>query len=267
LDSLAVFAGVGDRVEATQAEGLTLAIEGPFATGLYSEPDNLVLRAARALSAAGGIAPRARITLHKHLPIASGIGGGSADAAATLRVLQRLWAIDLPAPELHALASSLGADVPVCLASTPARMTGIGEILHAPPALPGFGLVLVNPGIAVSTPAVFRARQAGFSPPLALPEAWEDAAAMARDLAQLGNDLEQPAIGLCPAIGDVLQALRAAPGVLLARMSGSGATCFALTATAAEAAQVAASTAGQGWWRWGGAPSGLSTVAKRSPSG
>jgi 4-diphosphocytidyl-2-C-methyl-D-erythritol kinase len=267
LDSLAIFAGAGDEVEAEPAEDLTLIIEGPFAAGLRAEPDNLVLRAARALAVAAGIAPRARITLHKHLPIASGIGGGSADAAAALRVLQRLWATGLPEPDLHALAASLGADVPVCLAAAPARMTGIGEILHPAPALPEFGLVLVNPGLAVSTPAVFRARQAGFSQPLALPEAWKDAAAMALDLAQLRNDLEPPAIGLCPAIGEVLRALRAAPGVLLARMSGSGATCFALTATASEAAQVAASTPGQGWWRWGGAPAGLSTVAKRSSSG
>ncbi|HET9147591.1 MAG TPA: 4-(cytidine 5'-diphospho)-2-C-methyl-D-erythritol kinase, partial [Acetobacteraceae bacterium] len=186
-----------------------------------------------------------------NLPVASGIGGGSADAAAALRLLGREWGV---APD-PSLALRLGADVPVCLASRPARMGGIGESLQPAPRLPRFGMVLANPGVPVATPAVFAARQGGFSPPATLPEAWEDARAMARDLAGLGNDLEAPAISLQPAIGAVLEALAGCPGCLLSRMSGSGATCFGLFATEAEAGVAAARLERPGWWCWGGAGS------------
>ena len=250
LDSLVVFADMGDVVRAEPAEALTLDVTGPFGAALAGEADNLVLRAARALAAAAGVAAQARITLEKHLPVASGIGGGSADAAAALRVLARLW--NVPAANAD-LALRLGADVPVCLAGKAARMGGIGEVLAPAPVLPTCGLLLVNPGVAVATPAVFKARTGAFSPPLDLPGAWADAAAMAADLARLGNDLEAPAVALAPAIGAVLAALRALPGVLLARMSGSGATCFALFASAGEAATAAARVARAGWWCWGGA--------------
>jgi 4-diphosphocytidyl-2-C-methyl-D-erythritol kinase len=254
LDSLVVFAGAADRLTAEPADALSLALTGPFAAGLEAEPDNLVLRAARALAEAAGLPPRARLTLEKNLPVASGIGGGSADAAAALRLLAGLWEVTIPAATLHALATKLGADVPVCLASRPLRMQGIGEILSPAPALPGCGLVLVNPGEAVATPAVFRARTAPFSPEATLPSAWPDAASMAADLARLTNDLEPPARSLCPAIDTVLAALAATPDCLLARMSGSGATCFGLYPTHAEA-QSAARTLAQShptWWCWGG---------------
>ena len=258
LDSLAVFAGVADRLHAMPAAGLSLEIAGPFGAALASEPDNLVLRAARALAAAAGIAPRARLVLEKVLPVASGIGGGSADAAATLRLLARLWGL---APRTHAggsvdlaaIAAGLGADVPVCLAGSPARMGGTGEALGPAPHLPEFGLVLVNPGVPVATASVFLALTGPFSARAVLADAWPDAAAMAADLARLGNDLEAPARALCPAIGAALAALASRPGCLLARMSGSGATCLGLFPTKAAAQAAAATLIRPGWWSWGGA--------------
>jgi len=245
LDSCAVFPVVGDFLQAAPAESLSLTVDGPFGAALAGDADNLVSRAARLVRPDGG----AVLRLEKNLPVASGIGGGSADAAAALRVLARLWGVEA---DLAGLALRLGADVPVCLARRPARMGGIGEILAPAPVLPAFGMVLVNPGVAVATPDVFRARQGGFSPPPVLPEGWDDAAAMARDLAALRNDLEAPALALRPVIGDVLAALRAVPGVLLARMSGSGATCFGICETAQIAESAAASIVRPGWWIWGG---------------
>ena len=251
LDSVVVFGPVADIVHARPADGLSLTLAGPFAAGLGAEPDNLVLRAARALAAWAGRPPGAALVLEKHLPVASGIGGGSADAAATLRVLCRLWQLSPPPEDLARLALRLGADVPVCLASRPARMTGVGEGLLPLPPPPRCGLLLVNPGVAVSTAAVFRACTAPFSSSVALPGAWPDAASFAAAMAGLGNDLEQPALRLAPVIGDVLSALRALPGCLLARMSGSGATCFGLFADPAEAARGAAMLPA-GWWRGAG---------------
>jgi len=251
LDSLAVFGPAADLLTATPAEGLSLACEGPFAASLAAEPDNLVLRAARALAAKIGVAPRAALTLRKHLPVASGIGGGSADAAAALRLLNRFWGAGLDAAALRALAAPLGADVPVCIASRPARMQGVGERVSPAPRLPACGLLLVNPGVPLATPAVFRARAPGFSAAASLPDAWPDAATMAADLAQLTNDLEAPARALCPEVGAVLAALEALPGALLSRMSGSGATCFALFATTGEA-RAAAARLPADWWAQGG---------------
>jgi 4-diphosphocytidyl-2-C-methyl-D-erythritol kinase len=249
LDSLAVFPAVGDRLSFAPDDALSLSITGRFGAVLSAEPDNLVLRAARVLASAAGQMPAGRLVLEKNLPVASGIGGGSADAAAALRLLARHWSSQAELPEI---ALSLGADVPVCLASRPVRMGGIGEIFTPPPALPVFGMVLVNPGIPVATAAVFRARQPIFSPPANLPDAWPDAASMAAGLAALGNDLEAPAIALAPGIAATLATLRALPGVLLARMSGSGATCFAIFNTEAEAASAADALDRPGWWCWGG---------------
>ncbi|WP_027283664.1 4-(cytidine 5'-diphospho)-2-C-methyl-D-erythritol kinase [Rubritepida flocculans] len=254
LDSLAVFGPACDALAAEPAPALTLALDGPQGAALAGEPDNLVLRAARALAARAGVAGGAALRLTKRLPVASGIGGGSADAAAALRLLNRLWGAGLDEAALMALAAPLGADIPVCVPSRPARMQGVGERLLPAPRLPPCGLLLVNPGLPLATPAVFRARAAsgaGFSPEAALPAAWASAEAMAADLARLGNDLEAPALALCPPIGEVLAALRALPRVLLARMSGSGATCFALFATPA-AAEAAAALLPAAWWRAGG---------------
>ncbi len=249
LDSLAVFAGAGDVLRAEPADDLSLDLRGPFSDGLQAEPDNLVLRAARALAEAAGVPARARLMLDKRLPVASGIGGGSADAAAALRLLARLWRIDPAA--IAAVAPGLGADVPACVASRPVRMGGVGERLGAAPGLPAFGLLLVNPGVPVATPAVFRARTGPFSAEATLPPAWKGAAAMAADLAALSNDLQAPAAALCPAVEDALGWLRSQPGCLLARMSGSGATCFGVFAGAAEASASAAG-APAAWWSWGG---------------
>lgn len=251
LDSLAVFADAKDIVTAGHAEDLTLDIRGAEAEALTGEADNLVLRAARALAEATGRAPKAAITLTKLLPVASGIGGGSADAAAALRVLDALWETGLDAAALEAIAAQLGADVPVCVASRPARMMGVGEILSAAPELPACGLLLANPRIALPTPQVFRARRGEFSPPAEMPGRLADAAALADWLRPLGNDLQDAALSLCAAIAEVLSAIAAQPGCLLARMSGSGATCFGLFATPAQA-QAAAKALPAAWWRHGG---------------
>ena len=250
LDSLAVFADAADGLSAGPGDGLSLRITGPWGASLAAEPDNLVLRAARALAEAGGVAPRAALVLEKHLPVASGIGGGSADAAAALRLLSRAWGLGAGPEELRRVAAGLGADVPVCVGSRPAVMRGVGEQLRPAPVLPPCGIVLVNPGVAVPTQAVFRARQGGFSAEAVLPDSWPDLPAMLASLGPTRNDLQYAAIGLCPVIADVLAWLRQA-GCLLCRMSGSGATCFALCPTPAAAARVAA-TVPLGWWSWGG---------------
>lgn len=240
LDSLVVFAGVGDTLRAEPAETLSLTVDGPFAATLADVSDNLVLRAACALAPGRG----ARLTLTKNLPVASGIGGGSADAAAALRALTRLWGLD---PTTAArVAASLGADVPVCLAGTPAIMHGIGDVLSPAPPLPPFGLLLVNPGVGLETRNVFSARRGAFSTPFA-PRAWRDAAALAADVMAAGNDLSVAAIALCPPIADVLAALNALPGVLAAQMSGAGATCFAVFDSPA-AARAAARHVPGAWW-------------------
>ncbi|PTE16565.1 4-(cytidine 5'-diphospho)-2-C-methyl-D-erythritol kinase [Pseudogemmobacter blasticus] len=238
LDSLVVFAGVGDRVSVTTGEGFS--VTGPQAALLPPSDDNLCLRAARAMG--GGVA----ITLDKVLPVASGIGGGSADAAATLRALARMGR---PLPDAETVLK-LGADVPVCLSGHAVRMTGVGEGL-APVSVPPGWMVLVNPGVAVSTPSVFRALDRRENPPMPTPlPPLPDMAALVAFVASQRNDLEAPAIALAPVIADVKAALAAQDGCLLARMSGSGATCFGLFAgqASAEAAARAIRAAQPGWW-------------------
>ncbi len=247
LDSLAVFGPAADSLAMAGAGPASLALEGPFARGLAAEPDNLVLRAARALAEAAGIRPWGGLRLEKHLPIASGIGGGSADAAAALRLLNRAWGLKFSPARLREIALPLGADIPVCVESRPARMGGVGEVISPAPKLPAVALLLVNPGEALATPAVFRAREGGFSAPADLPAAWPGAAAMAEDLRRCGNDLEAAAILLCPPIAAVLAAIGAQRGCLLARMSGSGATCFGLFARL-EDAQAARCAMPAAWW-------------------
>ena len=242
LDSLVVFAGVGDRVSATLQGATSLTVEGPMAAGLSGEGDNLVLRAARAMGVP------ARIVLEKHLPVSSGIGGGSADAAATLRLLARLSG--KPLPDGSAVLA-LGADIPVCLAGRPVRMTGIGEGLAPLPPLPEAWLVLANPGVAVSTPAIFRALARADNPPLPrdLPRL-KTAADLAAFVMMQRNDLEPAAITLEPVIARVKAALTAQEGCLMARMSGSGATCFGLfrDPLSASAAARALRASEPGWW-------------------
>ncbi len=243
LDSLVVFADIGDVVEVRAAPELSLRVIGPQARGLPVGDDNLVLRAARVFAGAAG----AEITLTKNLPVASGIGGGSADAAATLRALARLWAMPLPDADR---VLRLGADVPACLVGRPLRMQGIGERLQPLPDLPAAHLVLINPGLAVATPAVFKALPAKNNPALPDMPGFANAVEMAQWLAAQRNDLEGPALQLAPVIGVVKQALATAPGCLLARMSGSGATCFGLFADPAQAqlARAAIRAARPDWW-------------------
>jgi len=248
LDSLVTFVKPGDELRAWPADKLSLSLSGPFGAALWAEPDNLVLRAARALAEAAGVPPQAQLELEKHLPVASGIGGGSADAAAALRLLQRLWGCAVPAGTLDRIALRLGADVPVCMRGSSTRMQGIGEQLAPSPALPDCALLLVNPGVGISTADVFRARSGAFSAPAVLPDGWADAAAMAATLRELRNDLEAPARALQPVIGEVLAEIAAQPGALLARMSGSGATCFGLFAELPAAQRAAQAVRTRGWW-------------------
>jgi len=250
LDSLIAFAGFGDTLVAAPGAGLSLVVEGPTAQLLPPGEVNIVEKAARALAQAAGIEADASLRLIKRLPVAAGIGGGSADAAAALKALVRLWRLDPLEQDLLALALTLGADVPVCLAGRATTLSGIGEGLAPAPKLPPAWLVLVNPMLPCSTPSVFKARQGPFSTALPLTEAPADAAALAEALAARRNDLTDAAISVVPAIGDALAQIAARPGCLLARMSGSGATCFGLFATAAAAEGAAAelATVRPDWW-------------------
>ena len=250
LDSLVTFAALADRLEIAPAGALHLSVTGPFAPGLDAD-DNLAARAATALAERLGRPAGVRIALEKRIPVAAGLGGGSADAAAVLRGLARLWRLDAGhAGALRETALALGADVPVCLESGAAYLAGIGEVLSAPPRLPPCAALLVNPGVPVPTGPVFAARRGPFSDPARFEEGTADAPALAALLAARRNDLEQPALAQVPAIGRVLQRLAAAPGCLLARMSGSGGTCFGLFEDEATAAR-AASAIGRDhptWW-------------------
>ena len=242
LDSLVAFADFGDVVTVEPAPSLSLSITGPMAAGLSAGPDNLVLKAAQMLGSPLGAA----ITLEKRLPIASGIGGGSADAAATMQALGAIWGCALPdAGQVLAL----GADVPVCLAGQSCRMAGIGDQI-SPLALPPAHLVLVNPGVGLSTAAVFGALLRRDNPPLPPAAPMPDAVALAAYLCHCRNDLEAPALSIVPQIGAVLAALQGQKGCLLARMSGSGATCFGLfaSASAAVAAATALRAQSAAWW-------------------
>lgn len=241
LETLFAFcADIGDRLRAAPAERITLTLTGPKAAALTGEGDNLVLRAARLLAEAAGVDAGARLTLDKRLPVASGIGGGSADAAATLRLLNRLWGLGWSLERLMPLAARLGADVPACLHGRAALGRGAGEVLDfmASPWA-GAALILANCRQPVSTAAVFAGWDGIDRGPLdpARPDAWR-------------NDLEAPATRLAPAIADTLAALGTLPGVRLACMSGSGATCLALLDDPARAlpGRQALAAAHPDWW-------------------
>lgn len=251
LDSLMVFADYGDVITVQSADDLSLTLIGPMAGDLSAGEDNLILRAAQGLQALSSVTQGATITLEKNLPIAAGIGGGSADAAATLRVLCRLWDISPPEADLQALALSLGADVPVCLRNRAAHVTGIGEGLTPTQDLPDCWVLLVNPREAVSTPAIFKARQGSFS--AAAPLLAEDYQSFDHFIAALDsrhNDLSPPAQMLCPVIDRVLAKIHGLPNCALARMSGSGATCFGLFSSQESAikAQQTLEKETKSWW-------------------
>jgi 4-diphosphocytidyl-2-C-methyl-D-erythritol kinase len=255
LDSLIAFTDYGDELSAEAAAGLTLAIDGPFAPGLSTGDDNLVLRAARMLAAEGGVMQGARLHLTKNLPVASGIGGGSADAVAAMRALIELWGLRIPPARLAALALKLGADLPVCLVGQPSFVGGIGEDIKTLPPMPDLDIVLVNPLIPLPTVDVFRRRAQGpdgarfgsagrwTKPPASADE-------FLRHVAACRNDLTDAAIGIVPTIAAVLAAVGGQAGCWLARLSGSGATCFGLFADAGAAANAAAAIrkAEPGWW-------------------
>ncbi len=313
LESLVAFVDAGDVLRIARADDLLLTIEGPFADGLSIGDDNLVLKAARLLSARAKSRRGARITLQKNLPVASGIGGGSADAAATLRGLVDLWGLDLSPSELIPIAAELGSDVPVCLESAPAWMEGRGEAITAISDVPDFWMVLANPGVSVSTAEVFRKLGRPSHPPLeggsklslsdsekrisgrgivdaaprpeklslrssfstrpqsASAEAsadkaqspakpWRsrtqgaggviDVASLVGFLNSTTNHLEVPARQIAPEINEVLTEIAREPGILLTRMSGSGATCFGIFADADAARSAAASirVKHKDWW-------------------
>ena len=241
LETLFVFAEDGDALTASPSDVFSLAISGPFGQGLSTGPDNLVLKAVMALAKANGIKSGLALTLDKNLPIAAGIGGGSADAAAALRLAAKIWQLgpDTIGPE--AIAPAIGADVPACLHAQSCYGSGVGDALTNAPdlGLKGQPILLVNPNVACPTGPVFAAWDGVDRGPLSLDD-W-----------QLGrNDLEQPAIGLVPVITDVLALLAKQPGVDLVRMSGSGATCFALFSDAQkrDAAAKAIAAARPSWW-------------------
>ncbi len=254
LDTIVVFAELGDVVAAGPDDALRLDIDGPFATALNADDSNLVLRAANLLQAwaqhAGSRAPGARLRLTKSLPVAAGLGGGSADAAAALRALNRLWRLGLDSGRLAALGAELGADIAMCVHSRAARATGIGATITPFDELPAMPMVLVNPGVPLSTRDVFARLSGRFSaglPPLA------PLSTLSQVVGWLGhadNDLTPAACALAPGIAEAIAALGAAPGCRLARMSGSGASCFGVfdDQPAAQRAAQILSAAHPGWW-------------------
>jgi 4-diphosphocytidyl-2-C-methyl-D-erythritol kinase len=253
LLSLVVFAGIGDWLSVAPAGRLSLSVTGPF-PGTGPADDNLVLKAARALEAwanqRGQKVKPVELELEKNLPIASGIGGGSSDAATTLLMLAEHWSLPISMDELQMLGIKLGADIPVCLRAAPTLVSGIGEKLEPVGGLPSFALVLANPRVEVPTASVFKAltgKSGATANPLPL-------VASARDLAiyldHTMNDLASPAKAIAPIIMQVENAIAATDGCLIARMSGSGATCFGLyeTLATAEAAASTIAAAHPGWW-------------------
>jgi 4-diphosphocytidyl-2-C-methyl-D-erythritol kinase len=242
--SLMAFADVGDRVAAYDSEALELLLRGPFASALDGAGDNLVLKAARSLigRAQRPVRPFG-LTLEKHLPVAAGLGGGSSDAGAALRLLREALELPIDDAGLEAVAASLGADGAACLWGRPVLAEGRGERLSPAPELPVIDAVLVNPRVGVSTAEVYAAFDAagrfGDVAPPAVPDAFEDAVELAAWLARQRNDLEHAAVIVEPVVGDVLETLRGEPECLLARVSGSGGTCFALCRSDIEAESLA----------------------------
>ncbi|BCW90165.1 4-diphosphocytidyl-2-C-methyl-D-erythritol kinase [Alphaproteobacteria bacterium SO-S41] len=257
LASWAVFAAIGDKLQVEIVDGgISLTLDGTYAARTPSGPENLVLRAAEAMRTRAverGAPPPlgARLRLTKLLPVASGIGGGSADAAAALHLLNELWGLSTDGKTLMEFGAALGSDVPVCVYNRSALMSGRGEMLAPGPGLPPIPIVLCNPDVELSTAEVFAAlgTRRGSSMPI-LPYAIESAAQLAAELAETGNDLEAPAMALAPTIGEALYALRGQTGALLARMSGSGATCFAIFADddSAQAAALNLKRLRPNWW-------------------
>lgn len=237
LQSFVGFAALGDEIALDPDDRFSLSLSGPFAALLSDTEENLVLRAAKVLAERAGIKRGARIRLRKNLPVASGLGGGSADAAAVLRGLTRLWQLDLDRKFLFETAEQLGADVPVCVASETSWMEGKGERVQRLPSLPKAGVLLVNPGVQISTAQVFATLGPQRSPGIPSPKApFQEVSTLVQFLRATSNDLEAPARRIAPTIALVLREMDELPDALFARMSGSGATCFALFADEGGAA-------------------------------
>jgi 4-diphosphocytidyl-2-C-methyl-D-erythritol kinase len=242
LEMLVVFAEVGDELEATAAKKDSLSITGPFAAGLGNGETNLVLRSLTAFRQRwpGALPDGIALRLAKNLPIAAGLGGGSADAAAALRLFAAMADADIAFADLLELARGLGADVPMCLYSRPAEVRGIGEIVLPLKHFPACHIVLVNPLVPVVTADVFRKLERRDNP--GLPDTGDPLmrpAQLGLWLGETRNDLEPPAIAMVPVIGDLIAQLRGASGCILSRMSGSGATVFGLFGSSAQAHQAA----------------------------
>jgi 4-diphosphocytidyl-2-C-methyl-D-erythritol kinase len=249
IESLVAFAGVGDAVTFTPGGALALTVGGPTAAAAGDVADNLVLKAARALAERVEGLKLGRFTLSKRLPVSAGLGGGSADAAAALRLLARANRMTPDDPRLMQAARATGADAPVCLDPRARLMRGIGDILSDPLDLPRLFALLVNPGVAVATKDVFAALNAPPAESAAQAGAPAGSAGLLAEITNGRNDLEGPAIELEPAIAQVLAVLRNLPGCRLARMSGSGATCFGLF-DSTRAANAAARTLRVGYPAW-----------------
>ncbi len=257
LDSLVAFADIGDEIGIEPAPEFKFVIDGPFA-GVFGPKDrdhspdssNLVVQAAWALSRAAQKIPNVRIRLTKNLPIASGLGGGSSNAAATIWGLLEWWKIPRQTHYLQGLMARLGADIPVCLNCTPTRVRGIGDILDPAPALPEIPVVLVHPGRPCMTAEVFSRFTGNFREPMALPAGLEKQDALVEFLNRQSNDLLGPAADAAPEIANVLHTLKGQDGAALARMTGSGATCFGLFRNEAAATKAARSIATDNpdWW-------------------
>lgn len=253
LDSLVAFADLADEVTVSRGDGLSLELGGRFAADAGSAEHNLAMRAATMLASAAGVSAGARIRLIKNIPAAAGLGGGSADAAATLRALMQLWRIATHEIDLAALALELGADVPVCLSDRPSFVGGMGERIDAAPGLPEVGLLLVNPGVRLSTDEIFSRWRGAASAPARFTSPPPTAEALAEILADRANDLTSLATALAPVIGEVLAILAGLPGCRLARMTGSGGTCFGLFDDRRAAAAAAERIAGRpAWWVYAG---------------
>jgi 4-diphosphocytidyl-2-C-methyl-D-erythritol kinase len=251
IDSLVTFAEFGDDLTFAASNADGLVIDGPFAAQLQGAEANLAVKARDALRAlaSGRPCPPVSIHLTKNLPIASGLGGGSSDAAAALRGLNEFWGLALSAEALRMAGLTLGADVPMCLAGKPLRAQGIGEDITLLGAFPALDLVLVNPGVEVSTAAIFKALLKKDNRPMSSKANLASFHAVCEFLSAQHNDLQRPAIALAPVIADCLAAL-GDHGAMLTRMSGSGATCFGIFTNAANAARAARAIAARhpGWW-------------------
>lgn len=241
LESFITFVGLADTVSIKAANHLSLDISGPYATPAGLSDDNLVLRAARALALHAGISLGCHIELVKYIPVGAGLGGGSADAACTLHLLNELWNLHLPLEILQQIGLTLGADVPVCLLNKPAFVSGIGDII-TPVEVPIYPILLVNPGKSLATKDVFGRgfKQFSASQPIST------------DFFDKRNDLEPNAVALLPDIAEILAAIKQLPGCLVSRMSGSGATCFGVFENEVSLASAHSKLASHHpeWWIW-----------------